>query len=171
MLHDLAQPPGAKAEQASLLATDDRDDRPIRSRHERHERREIEVAPDPNAVGDRLGELQRRPVVVQPRGEYCEALRAVTLEVVVEPLCDSVEVRLQPDTRVVRQLGPVGLLGLGEHGVHPRLCVAGRRHLRGIEVQIEADRASLVGAEGSELPQLRPRHRSGHRPPVGTTRA
>ena len=127
VLGDLLEPAGAEAVQLSLFAPDDRDDRPVPAAHERDERRKVEVTADLRAVPDRLRQRERPPEVVEPGREDREALGAVSLEVVVEPGCDPLEVGLQGGALLVGQIGPVGPVRRVEHGVHPRLGVTGGR--------------------------------------------
>ena len=171
MLGDLVQPAGTETVQLSLLASDDRDDRSFSAAHERDERREVEVVPDLRAVADGLRQRQRPPEVVEPGREDGEPLGAVPVEVVVEPVPDPVEVGLEGGPLLVGQVGPVGLVGGVQHGVHPSLGVTGGRDLGRIQVQAEADRAALLRPEAGQLPQERPCHHSSHRPPLRTMRA
>ena len=108
---DLLQPPCLQPVQVSLLAPDDGDDRPVRARDDGNERREEEVPADLEAVGHGLGQGDRRPEVVEARGEDRRRLRAVTVEVVVEPARDPLEVRLQAAALLVRQILTGDLLG------------------------------------------------------------
>src|SRR5436190_3442128 len=167
LVDDLLEAPGSQPVDLALFASDNGDDRPVATRDEGNERREVEVAAHANTFGDGLREQQRAPVVVEGGGEDGKPVRAVTLELVVEPPSDALEVRLQPEAPLVREIGPVDLLGLVQDGIHSRLRVPRRRHLRRIQVQVEADGTAVLGAERRELAQSWPGHGSRHRPPVG----
>src|SRR5919201_628177 len=168
MLGELIQVSGAEAEKVPSFAADDGHDRSVDARDERDERGQEEIAIDTHDVRNRFGEGQRVPEVVEASREDGDAARAVTLELVVEPPRDSAEVVRQRRARVMPQLRAIRLLRLREQRVHTGLRVARRRHRRRIEVEVEANRASLAGAESGELPQAYPRHGPGHRPPVRT---
>ena len=152
MLGDLLEPARTEAVQLSLFAPDDRDDRAVPAAHERDERRNVEVTADLRAVPDRLRQRKSSPEVVEPGGEHCEALGPVSLELIVEPGCDPLEVRLQGGALLVGQIGPLGPVRCVEHGVHPRLGVTGGGHIRRVEVQAQADRAALLRSESGQLP-------------------
>ena len=171
MLGDLLQPAGAKTVQLSLLSPDDRDDRPVPPAHERDERREVEVAADLRAVPDGLRQRECPPEVVEPGREDRKPPGAVPVEVVVEPVPDPLEVGLEGGALLVGQVGPVGLVGRVQHGVHPGLGVTGGRNVGRIEVQTEADCTALLRPEAGQLTQERPCHHSSHRPPLRTMRA
>jgi hypothetical protein len=131
-----------------LLAPDHRDDRPVGARDKRDQRSEIELVGHLRAVGHGLRQGHRAPVVVETGRKDGKPPGAVPLEVVVEPVGDPVEVLFQGDALVMREVLPVGLLRRVQHRVHPRLGVAGGRDLRRIKVEVEADRAALLGPEG-----------------------
>src|SRR5919201_5316545 len=162
LLHDLVQPAVAQPEQLPLLASDHGDDRAVRTGDERYQRCQVEVAADTDAVGNPLEQRQGRPEVVVARREDRQAPGPVTLEIVVEPARDALEVALQARASIVREVRPLRLLRRREQRVHSRLRVAGRRHLRWIEVDVDADRAAVLGAEPRELAELYPGHRTGH---------
>ena len=171
VLGDLLEPACAQAVELSLLTSDHCDDRPVPAAHEWDERREVEVAADFCTVANGLGQRERPPEVVEPSRKDSEALGAVSLEVVVEPGRDPLEVGLQGGALLVGEVGPVGLVRGVQHRVHPCLGVAGCRDLGRVEVQAEADRAALLRPESGQLPQERPCHHSSHRPPLRTMRA
>src|SRR5215207_235987 len=160
---DFVQPPGLQPVEPTLLATDHGNHRTLPAPDLRNERRKIELASDLHFVGHRLAEPDRLPQVVEPRAEHGVAAGAVTLELLVEELPDALEVRLQSHALLMRLLGNVtSLLAFVEQRVHPRLFVAWRRRHAGIEVDEEADRAALLGAEARELPERVPGHAAGH---------
>ncbi len=171
VFRDLLEPSGAETVELSLLAPDDGNDRPVPAAHQWDERRQVEVTADLRAVPDRLRKRERPPEVVEPGREDRKALRAVSLEVVVEPGRDPLEVRLQGGALLVCEVGPVRLVRRVQQRVHPRLGVTGGRDLGRIEVQAEADRATLLRPEPGQLAQERPCHHSSHRPPLRTMRA
>ena len=168
VLGDLFQPSAAQPVELTLLATDDGHDRPVSPSDQRRERRKEEVTSDLRAVVDRRRQGERPPRVVEPGREHGEPLRAVSLEIVVEPLRDPLEVGLEAHALLVGQVGPVGPVGRVEHGVHAGLRVARGRDIGRVEVQVEADRAALLGPKARELPEERPSHRSSHTPPLPT---
>ena len=92
---DLLELSGAQPEQLTALAPDDRDDRAVPAPDERHERREVELAPDAHLVGDRLGQREHAPDVVEAGDEDREPLGPVARELVLEVVGDPLEVGLQ----------------------------------------------------------------------------
>ena len=165
---ELLQPPGAQPVQLTLLPPDDGDDRPVGTRDNTHERCEEELVADLESIRNRLRERQRRPEIVETCGEHHHAARPVAVEVVVEPARDPLEVRLERAALLVGEVLSVDLLGSAQQCAHPRLRVTGGRHLRRVEIQVQARGAPVLGAEAGELPQCGPRHRVGHRLPLPT---
>ena len=162
---DLVEPPRVEPEEVSALTADDSDERTVAAAHERHERRKVELASDVDAIRHGLGQRSRSPHVVEARAEHREAARAVSVELVREPLADSLEVLPQPDALVVRQAAVVlrGVaLAVVQKGAHPRGDVAGGGRRARVEVDIEADRAALLRSELRQLAKPIPAHRFGH---------
>ena len=104
---DLVETPRVQPEEVAALTADEGDERPVAPTHERHERREVELASDVDAVRHGLDQCARPPHVVEARREHREPVRALALELVREPLADSLEVLSQPDALVVRQAAVV----------------------------------------------------------------
>ena len=99
--------PAWQPEEVTPLTADDSDERTVAAAHERHERRKVELASDVDAIRHGLDQRSRPPHVVEARREHREAARAVAVELVREPLADSLEVLSQPDALVVRQAAVV----------------------------------------------------------------
>src|SRR5262249_56152147 len=99
------------------------------ARENGNERRQEQFVADHEAVRNRLRQRERRPEVVQARGEDRDAPRAVAVELVVEPVRDALEVRLQRAALLVREVLAVDLLGAVQQRGHPRVRVAGGRNL------------------------------------------
>jgi hypothetical protein len=81
---------------------------------------------------------------------------AVAVEVLVEELLESLEVRLQPGPHLVGEVaagGAVRLRGRVEEGVRASRDVAGRRRHRRVEIDVEGDRAAVLGPEAGQLAQ------------------
>ncbi len=154
VIHDLVQATGLQAVQLSLFASDHGDDRAVGAADHRDERREKEVVADLEPVRGRLGQGEGRPEVVEPCREYRDCLHTVAVELVFEPTRDALEVCLQRAALLVCQILAVDLLRAAQQRVHPRVHVACRRNLGGVEVQIEARRAPLLRAEARKLSQL-----------------
>src|SRR4051812_8027487 len=154
---DLLEASRAQPKELALFAADDGDDRSVCACDDRHERRQVELVADIEPIWHRLRQRQRRPEVVEARGEDDYALGAVTLEVVVEPAGDALEVGLERGALLVRQVLAVDLLGAAQECVDPSLRVARRRDLRRVEVEIQARRAAVRPPEAGGLPQRRPR--------------
>ena len=162
---DLVEPPCVQPEEVSALTADDGDERTVAAAHERHERRKVELASDVDAVRHGLDQRSRPPHVVEARREHREAARAVAVELVGEPLADSLEVLSQPDALVVRQPAVVlrGVaLAVVQQGAHPSGDVAGGRRRARVEIDVEADRAALLCSELRQLAEPIPAHRFGH---------
>jgi len=78
----------------------------------------------------------------------------VAVEAVVEPLPDPLDVGLQTLPLAVARRGLPLLrqpLRLRELGVDPRLDGGRRGSLARVEIDVEADRAAVLGAEGRQL--------------------
>jgi hypothetical protein len=147
------------------LAAEERDDRALAAADERDERREVELPADPDAVGHRLDQRARPPDVVHSGREDRDAVRTIALELVGEVVADPREVVLQRDPLVMREPPVVRLrmaLAVGEQRTHPGRGVAGGRSRLRIEVEVEADRATLLRPELRELAEPVPAHRLGH---------
>ena len=133
---------------------------------QRNERRKQEVVGDARRIGHGRRQRQHAPDVVQPGGEHGEAVSAVPVELAVEELPEPLEVGLQPAADLVGQVGPrraVRLRREVEQRMNPRRRVPGGRRAAGIEVEIEADRAAVLGPERRELTQtVEADHRCRH---------
>jgi hypothetical protein len=125
----------------------------------------VKVAAHANSVRHRFDQRTGTPNVVEACREDGEPVRPVTVEVVLEELADSLEVGFQADALIVRQAavgGTVAPLRIREKRVETRVGISrGGRQAR-IEVDEEADRAALLGAELRELSQRVPVHCLGH---------
>jgi hypothetical protein len=155
---DLPKPPRAQPEELATLPPDHRDDRAV-APDERRERRQAERRPNADRVADRLGQRQRPPDAVEPGAEEREAARAVAVEVGVEEAADALEVGLEPLALLVRQavaLRRVALLCRVEERVDLRRHLRGCRRIGRVEVEEDADRAALAGAEAGEVSKLVP---------------
>jgi hypothetical protein len=152
------EPAVAQAVDLATLAVDDRDECAVSLAHERDEWSEVKLGRNPHRVGNRAGERERLPQVVQPGREDGQPANSLPVEVLVEVTADPLEVRLQTLALVVGELGPppAGVLSLVEERVGANGDVPGRRSDLRIEVEVEADRASGAGAERGQLPQLLP---------------
>jgi len=151
------------------LATDGSDEQVVAPPYEPGERREVELARDLHVVLDRLGERQRAPEVVEAGREHADAPGAVAVEAVVEPRGDALEIRLERFPLGAGQLALALVelpLGCGEDRVHPRLDRSGRRGLARIEVDVQADRAPVLGAKPCEFTELVPAERPCHDLPL-----
>src|SRR5919197_1975368 len=166
LLDELLEPAGPEPIELSPLPPDDGDQRPFAAADERHQRREVERAPDANEIRHALAQRQRLPDVVEPRAEDGVTTRALAAELLRKERAQTGGVSSKTLLLLVRQLGPVGRLGahdLVDEGVHAARRVArGRRDAR-IEVEVEADRASVRGAERREIAQALPGHSRRHR--------
>ena len=171
VFNKLLEPPRGESVEPSLFPADDGDDRSIGPGHQGHERGKLEISPDLHLVGHGLGQREGPPEVVQTGREDREPLRAVALEVVIEPLRDALPVRLQRGALLVREVLAIRLGNGGQEGVHPGLRVARSRDVGGIEVQVETGRTTVLRTEARQLPQERPRHHPSHRPPLPTINA
>src|SRR6266545_3981612 len=160
-VEDPVEAAGAKAVQVPTLAADDRHDRTFPAPDERNERRQVEVAPDPDAVRNGFDQRVRPPDVVETGREECEPMRAVTDEIVLEIRPDAIEVALEADALSVAEPTTVRArvpLPVGDERVDPRIHVAGRRRDARIEIDVEADRATLFRPERGQLAQPVPGH-------------
>ena len=70
----------------------------------------VEAAADLDVVVDRLGEVERPPDVVRPRGEDREPARAVADELALVEGTDPLDVLAQPDALLTGQVAPVRTL-------------------------------------------------------------
>ena len=160
---------------ASLLAADDGDERAVSAPEQRHERRQQEVVGDARRVGHRRRQREHAPDVVRPGREHREPVRAVPVELAVEELLEPLEVGLQPAAHLVGEVGPrraVRLRRQVEQRMDPRRRVAGGRDAAWIEVEVEADRAAVLGPEGRQLAQtVEADHRCRHTRPFCLSRA
>jgi hypothetical protein len=144
----------AQAVEMAELAADHDDERPLAAPDQRHERSQVQHAADLDLILHGFGERQGPPDVVEAGRKDGEALRPVALELVCVVGADALEIVLQPEALVVRQVAPVGAIPLGglvEQRVQPRDGVTRRgRHAR-IEAQVEADRAALLRLEARQV--------------------
>ncbi len=165
LVENLLEASGAQTEKLATLTSDDGDDRTFTAADERHERGEVEVATDADPVGYRVDQRARPPHVVEAGREEHEPVRPISVEVVLEVLADSLEVGLEAATLVVRQATVVRArapLCLREEGVEARVRVPGRRHDARVEIDVQADRTALLGAEIRQLAEPLPGHALGH---------
>ena len=145
------EPPARQLEEEAALAVDHGDDGAFAPSDERHERRDREVRPDADGVLDSLAERVRAPEPVEPGREQRDALHARAVELVREEVTDPLEVRLEPQLLVVRQLAPAGdgrPVRLVDERVDLRRSVGAGRRGRRVEPDEEADREG-VSARGT----------------------
>src|SRR5207244_11573819 len=83
----------------------------------------------------------------------------------------SLRIALERQPLLVSEIFAVSLFHLAEQRVDPGLRVSRGRDVGRVEVEVEADRAAVLGAEARKLAQHRQRHRSSHRRPVPTMTA
>ena len=148
--------PAPEREDAALLAADDRDEGAVALAEQRDERRKQEVVGNARRVGDRRGQAQDAPDVVEPGREEREPVGAVAVELALEEPLHPLEVGLQAGSHLMRQVGTRGAVRLGrgvEQGTHAGRDVACGRGAAGIEIDVEADRDAVLRAEGRQLPQ------------------
>ena len=89
---NVLEPASAQPVETALLAADHRDERALAAAHERDERRQVELPVDLDLVGDRLGQRQRPPEVVEAGVEEREPVSSVAAELVLEVAVDAAEV-------------------------------------------------------------------------------
>src|SRR6266540_2398335 len=162
---ELDELPRAEVVDLAALTAHERDEDTLATADEPGEGREIQLGADLHLVLERLRDGDGAPEVVERGREDGEAADAVAVEVVVEPAADPLDVRLQRLARRVpkRALAPGELaFRLGEQRLHLRLRVAGGRDVPWIEIQVNADRAAVLGAESGQLPELVPGDRPCH---------
>ena len=158
--------PSRSASTRPCSRSDDGDEGAVPAPEQRHERREQEVVGDARRVGHGRRQREDAPDVVQPGREHGEPVGAVPVELAVEEPLEPLEVGLQPAAHLVREIGPrraVRLRREVEQRVHARRRVAGRRDAARIEVEVEADRAAVLGPERRQLAQtVEADHRCRH---------
>ena len=162
---DLDEAAAVEPVHLAALAADGSDERVPGAAREPRERRKVELCLELHLVGDGIRQRDRAPEVVERRGEDGDAAHPLTLEAVVEPLRDPLDVALQTLPLLVGEGGLALVehpLRLRQQRIHARLDVLRRRHLARVEVHVEADRASLLGAEAGQLSQLLPGDRPCH---------
>src|SRR5215831_481096 len=165
LVRKLLEPPAAKPVEIAALAADERDEHAVAAPDQRNERRQVERAADLHEVGNALAERQRLPDVVEPGAEEGVPVRAVAAEVRLEEPTQPDDVVPDALPLLVRQLGAVRDLravDLVEQGVDAAVDDVGRRRDARVEVEVHADGAAVLGAEGREVPKPLPRHRRGH---------
>ena len=148
LVDDLDEPACGDAVDGAPLAREHDDEAAVAAELP-DERRHGELAADPHEILHGLGQRQRPELVVGGRGEDGDAFGPVPVELAVPPGADPREVVLQGEPAL--PLGAVRLrrfLELGEEGVELRLGPRSGRRRRWIQVDIEADRAAVLGPEG-----------------------
>src|SRR4051794_34503021 len=146
------------------LARDDGDERAVPAAELTGERRDPQFRPDRPAVGG-LEQRHDAEVVVGRRREDGECPRPVAVELVLAPVLDPPEVRLEREPAVAAAPGGTLLrllLGLEDTGAELRLLLGNRRNGRGIEVDIDADGTAVCRAESCELAEKPLGHDRGH---------
>ena len=162
---DLLELPGAETEEVSLLPAHHQDDSPLPAPDEGHERGQVELTVHLDLVEDRLGQGKRPPHVVEAVRKDCEPMGTVALELVHHICPDPVEIGLESEPLVMRQVAAMCAVGLGagvEERVEVGVCIRGRRNDTRVEVQVDADRATLLGLKGCEVSEVVPGDRPCH---------
>ena len=162
---DLLELPGAEAEEVSLLPAHHQHDGPLASPDQGHEGGQVQLAVYLDVVEDRLSQGKGPPHVVEPVGEHGEPVGPVALELVHHIRPDAVEIGLEGEPLVVRQVTAMCAVGLGtrvEERVEVRVRIRGRRNHTRVEVQVNADRATLLGLEGCKVSEVVPGDRPCH---------
>jgi hypothetical protein len=94
---------------------------------------------------------------------------SVSVEPTVEELIEPLEVCLQPAPDLVGEVGSRRAMRLRrgiEQRMHTRRRVAGGRNAARIEVEVQADRAAVLGPKGRKLAQsVEAHHRCRHTAP------
>ena len=129
------EPAVTEAVEAPLLAADDDDEGTAAMPDERDERRQPQPRAHFDLVGHRLGERQRTPDAVEARAEDRQPLRAVAVELGLEPAPDAVEVLAQGDALPVVERVAARAVAAGtfvEEGVEPGLGVTRGRGDAGV---------------------------------------
>jgi len=159
----LAKPSAAQPVQASPLPVHDGDERTVAAAHDRSQRCEVEVALDADPVGNRLRELEIDPHPVESGAEDREPTRTVALELVLEVALEPLEIALERLLLLVALVAPKRVLvPVGEQGIHARRCVARCRRPGGIEIDVQADGATLLRAVLGQLADVIPCRGRGH---------
>ena len=164
LVDELLELSGAQDVDGSTLPADHGDQRSLTTADERDERGKVELPTHSDLVGDRIAEGQRSPRVVESRAEDRHAAGTVAVEIALEELSDPSEVTSERFPLLVRQLmgGLRPNLPLVHQGVDPAGRVTGGRRDARIEIDVDADRAPLLGAEARQLAEPVPTHRCGH---------
>ncbi len=180
LVGDLDETARLEAKDTPPLARNDRDERPLAGERV-GERRHVERPRDLDGVAERAHERNGLEHVRRGREDRVAA-GAVPLEPVAQPGPDPGQRVPQGDSAVpaLRQLLGV-LLRSGEHGAELRLHVRSRRDRGRVEVDVDADRAAVVGPESRQVAQDVVRNGGCHgisvttrrgsipRPPTGTS--
>jgi len=151
--------------EAALLPPHDDDDRAFSAADEGDERREVELPVHLDRVGDRLGQRECAPHVVETRAEDRQAVRTLAIEFLSDIAPDALEVVPEAQTLLVRELSRVRtvcLRSLVEERVQTRVRIVRGRRSRRIEAQIEADGAAVLSLERREAAKLIPGDRPCH---------
>jgi hypothetical protein len=162
---DLLELPAAETEEVSLLPAHHQDDCPLPAPDEGHEGGQVELTVHLDLVEDRLGQWKRPPYVVEAVRKDCEPMGTVALELVHHIRPDPVEIGLESEPLVMRQVAAMCAVGLGarvEERVEVGVCIRGRRNDTRVEVQVDADRATLLGLKGCEVSEVVPGDRPCH---------
>ena len=156
----------------ALLATHQRYERTFAAADEGDERREVEALADLDPVGHGIGQREREPEVVRAGAEDGDAVRPVPVELDRQVLLQPLDVRLQPLAGGVARAARGVLMRLVDQRAHARLGVARGRRVAGVEIEVEADRAAVLGLEIGQLTQAVPVHgcRPYPLPPFRTAR-
>src|SRR4051812_9072986 len=164
---DLLEPSAAQPVELAALAADDGDERALAAAEQPEQRREVQRFREPNVVGDGTRQRQRQPQVVELRAEDRVRAHAAAVEVEREVLLDPLDVGVERLLLLARER--VGLEAGGaaahvEQRVDARLDVARVDRVLRVEVEIEADRTALCGAEARKLAEYVESHRRRHGP-------
>ena len=168
VIRDLLESTGMQAVELAALSSDDDHQRAFPPADEGNERRQIELAPDLGVVRDRLGQRQGSPDVVEARAEDRQSMCAVAGELALVVLANAVEIGPQAKTLIVGELAAVGSIApacLVEKRMKTRRRVGRRRRHAGIEIEIEAHGAALLGLESGKIAEFVPGDRSRQRLP------
>ena len=119
--------------------------------------REQEVVGDADRVGDRRRQREHAPDVVEPGREDREPVRAVAVELAVEVTARAARSRpsARPGPRAARSDASRRATSPPSRAASARASPSRRRSatIAGIEIEVEADRAAVLGPKGRELAQ------------------
>lgn len=138
----------------SLLTPDGDDNDLAAAARDRHEWRQVEPSANPAGIRHRSRERQDAPERAGATAEQSQTAGAIALELLVEVAANAVEIGLEREALLVRErvaLDAAATTGLGEESVEVLVELGGGRKRARVEIEVEADRASIRGSEGSQL--------------------